>query len=85
MNGCADEDEPVSFTYDDPYLWGDLRPEWKTCKTGQQQSPMEITPENMVTDPKLGELHAHYTKHPILAKISINPGSAIEVQTVRID
>jgi len=72
----------VSFDYTDgprgPSRWGDLRPAWSLCKQGLQQSPMLITLDNMVADPRLGKLDATYTSQRVPSNIS-HDGHEVEV------
>ena len=37
-------------------FWGVLNPDWKLCKEGKRQSPVNILPESLVFDPLLGPL-----------------------------
>lgn len=72
----------VRFDYSDgpngPSRWGDLKPAWSLCKHGVEQSPMTITLNNMVADPRLGKLDATYTCKPVASNIS-HDGHEVEV------
>ena len=66
-----------------PSHWGDLKPEYATCKTGHQQSPIDIrSPQK--TD--LPPIHFEYTPSPLhiidnghTIMINYSPGSFIVV------
>ncbi|KAL4326741.1 hypothetical protein HN51_033902 [Arachis hypogaea] len=56
-----DENE---FNYDEnsdrgPSHWGDIKPEWRTCKTGKMQSPIDLNYRE-VQVAKLGPLNLNY-------------------------
>lgn len=74
-----------SYDYTDgprgPSRWGDLEPKWSLCKQGVEQSPMIISLENMVADPRLGKLDATYTRKPVSSSIS-HDGFEVEVQNL---
>ncbi|XP_026429987.1 alpha carbonic anhydrase 7-like [Papaver somniferum] len=44
-----------------PKNWGDLRAEWATCKTGTEQSPIDLAFSKMRDAPELGDLQTNYT------------------------
>ncbi|XP_052115348.1 alpha carbonic anhydrase 7 [Arachis duranensis] len=57
------EDES-EFNYDEnsdrgPSHWGDIKPEWRTCKTGKMQSPIDLN-DRKVQVAKLGPLNLNY-------------------------
>ncbi|KAJ9548139.1 hypothetical protein OSB04_020682, partial [Centaurea solstitialis] len=58
-----------------PGKWGSLRPEWKTCSTGKQQSPIDINVKQAKFQPD--ELKAVYKHAP--AKL-VNRDHAISVE-----
>ncbi|KAH9499833.1 Carbonic anhydrase 1 [Bulinus truncatus] len=39
-----------------PNYWGKTNPEWKLCKHGRQQSPINIEPTRLLFDPNLKHL-----------------------------
>ncbi|XP_017697512.2 alpha carbonic anhydrase 7-like isoform X2 [Phoenix dactylifera] len=53
------------FDYDEdsefgPQHWGDLDPDWATCKDGKSQSPINITHKNIEVNLSLGSLMTSY-------------------------
>lgn len=44
-----------------PENWGNLRPEWAKCKSGTQQSPINLDFSKMQYAPELGDLQMNYT------------------------
>src|SRR5271157_4770116 len=55
-----------------PEHWGDLCPEFAACKTGKEQSPIDIT------NPQVVQLSAiHFANHPVPLKI-IDNGHTIQ-------
>ncbi|XP_015952438.1 alpha carbonic anhydrase 7-like [Arachis duranensis] len=56
-----DEDE---YNYDEnsdrgPSHWGNIKPEWRTCKTGRMQSPIDLNKKRLQLA-KLGPLNLNY-------------------------
>ena len=47
---------PSSFEIPGVDFWGLLNPDWKLCKEGKRQSPVDITPSSLVFDPLLRPL-----------------------------
>ena len=83
---AAQEHESGHWGYDgaeDPSHWGDLSPEFATCKTGHHQSPIDIrNPQKADLPPirfdyKTSPLHIIDNGHTIL--INYAPGSSIRV------
>jgi carbonic anhydrase len=64
-----------------PYRWGDMKPEFATCKTGNRQSPIDIR------NPVIGEVEPirfHYEESPLKVtnnghtiQVDVAPGSFI--------
>lgn len=81
-----------AWTYEDhtgPTHWGDLKPEFATCKTGHRQSPIDIRGATRAASPAL---EFHYDASPLTIidtghSIQINyaPGSFIVIDGVRYD
>lgn len=75
-------DDRVTFDYEDgprgPAKWGDWKPAWAVCKRGVRQSPMFITADTMVTDPRLGNLDAKFTSKCVPSNIC-NDGHEVEL------
>ena len=74
------EDES-EFSYNEaegngPSRWGDIKPEWITCKTGRMQSPIAIMSNRVQVLPLLGDLQMKY--HPANATLR-NRGHDIQV------
>ncbi|MFN8673536.1 MAG: carbonic anhydrase family protein [Candidatus Sericytochromatia bacterium] len=68
----------VHYTYegeDGPSHWGDLSPEWKLCKDGKAQTPIDID-TNSTTKTSLNPLTFNYSEVPL--KI-INNGHTVQV------
>ncbi|MCL7047782.1 hypothetical protein MKW94_028207 [Papaver nudicaule] len=62
-----------------PENWGDLRPEWVTCKNGTKQSPIDLAFIKMKYAPELGDLQMNYTPAYGILK---NRGHDISLQWV---
>ncbi|KAI3919629.1 hypothetical protein MKW92_035097 [Papaver armeniacum] len=60
-----------------PEMWGDLHPEWATCKIGARQSPIDLANEKILYAPTLGELKLSHT--PAFATLK-NRGHDISLQ-----
>ncbi|KAI3898850.1 hypothetical protein MKW92_043303 [Papaver armeniacum] len=60
-----------------PENWGNLRPEWATCKNGTQQSPINLAFSKMQYAPELGDLQMKYTPASGILK---NRGHDISLQ-----
>src|SRR3974390_3138879 len=72
-----------------PGHWGDLSPDYSVCKTGQEQSPIDIV--NTVTE-KLQPIEFHYLQSPLklidnghTVQVNYEPGSYIIVSGKRYD
>ncbi|XP_014495005.1 alpha carbonic anhydrase 7-like [Vigna radiata var. radiata] len=75
------EDEP-EFGYDEdsangPQYWGDIKEAWETCKTGQIQSPIDLSTNVVQVIPKSGSLK-YWTYNPQYATLS-NRGHDVAV------
>ncbi|KAK3036385.1 hypothetical protein RJ639_032154 [Escallonia herrerae] len=62
LNGAEDESE---FDYDDrgpkgPSRWGELKEEWRACKTGEMQSPVDVSSRRMDVIPNSAGLTGNY-------------------------
>lgn len=69
----------VSFAYEGergPEHWGDLAPEYATCKTGAAQSPIDLPIR--VPKGKLSPIAFHYGAEPLRV---VNNGHTLEVPT----
>ncbi|XP_070191612.1 carbonic anhydrase-related protein 10-like [Littorina saxatilis] len=42
-----------------PQHWGIINPEWRMCKTGKFQSPIDIRPQNLLFDPNLRRMNVN--------------------------
>ncbi|RYR23303.1 hypothetical protein Ahy_B03g068544 [Arachis hypogaea] len=78
-----DENE---FNYDEnsdrgPSHWGDIKPEWRTCKTGKMQSPIDLNYRE-VQVAKLGPLNLNY--NPSNYDTLKNKGHEIQVNIISI-
>jgi len=56
--------------------WGELAPEWATCKTGVSQSPIDIVSKSAEADAKLPKLAFEYGKLPLSI---LNNGHTVQV------
>ncbi|XP_047152075.1 alpha carbonic anhydrase 7-like [Vigna umbellata] len=75
------EDEP-EFGYDEdspngPEYWGDIKEAWAACKTGQMQSPIDLSRNVVQLIPKAGGLK-YWTYNPQYATLS-NRGHDVAV------
>ncbi|KAL6555375.1 hypothetical protein OROGR_006633 [Orobanche gracilis] len=66
------EDE-IPFTYDPnskkgPDNWGNLRPEWETCKNGKLQSPIDLNEDRVMVLPALGRLQITHKQAPAIIR-----------------
>ncbi|KAL1361559.1 alpha carbonic anhydrase 7 [Arachis hypogaea] len=73
------EDE-TEFNYDEnsdrgPSQWGNIKPEWRTCKTGRMQSPIDLNKKVQLA--KLGPLNLNY--NPSNYNTLKNKGHSIEL------
>jgi carbonic anhydrase len=85
--GCAAQEHlPHNWDYGEargPSHWGDLEPEFATCKNGHQQSPIDIrSPKKAALSPiqfeyKPSPLHIIDNGHTIM--VNYSPGSFISV------
>ncbi|KAK1314778.1 Bifunctional monodehydroascorbate reductase and carbonic anhydrase nectarin-3 [Acorus calamus] len=67
LEPASAQEAAVGFSYvvgspTGPERWGDLRPEWATCKNGMMQSPIDIRHENVQELPSLGRLMPIYSR-----------------------
>nr|AFK36418.1 unknown [Lotus japonicus] len=60
-----------------PSNWGTMKKEWKTCKTGKMQSPIDLSSHRVRVVPNLGELKKFYKPQNATVK---NRGHDIEVK-----
>jgi carbonic anhydrase len=85
---CTAQEHPPQHTWDygdshGPSHWGDLNPEFGTCKNGHHQSPVDIrNPKPAALPPihfeyKLSPLHIIDNGHTIM--VNYSPGSFISV------
>ncbi|KAG2406094.1 Alpha carbonic anhydrase [Vigna angularis] len=80
------EDEP-EFGYDEdsrngPEYWGDIKEAWATCKTGQMQSPIDLSRNVVQLIPKAGGLK-YWTYNPQYATLS-NRGHDVATAVVGV-
>lgn len=83
---CAQEPPPPHWSYEGdtgPSRWGDLSPGYSLCKTGHEQSPIDIV--NTVAE-KLPPIDFHYLPSPLklidnghTVQVNYAPGSYITV------
>lgn len=57
--GLFDEEDEHEFDYHEggekgPARWGELKEEWKACKTGRMQSPIDMSSRRVKVIPKRG-------------------------------
>ena len=85
---CVAQEHPIEHTWDyagalGPSHWGDLKPEFATCKTGHYQSPIDIRkPKRAALAPiyfdyKPSPLHIIDNGHTVM--VNYSPGSSISV------
>ena len=85
---CASQEHPIEHTWDyagalGPSHWGDLKPEFVTCKTGHSQSPIDIRKARRAPlapiyfDYRPSPLHIIDNGHTIM--VNYGPGSSISV------
>jgi carbonic anhydrase len=75
----AEEHHAAHWTYagdTGPSHWGDLSPEWGTCKTGESQSPIDLVSKQAAVDAKLKPLEFAYGKLPLSL---FNNGHTIQI------
>jgi carbonic anhydrase len=83
---CAQEHHPPHWSYESatgPEHWGDLNSDYSLCKTGREQSPIDIA--NTVAE-KLPPIDFHYLPSPLklidnghTVQVNYAPGSFITV------
>jgi carbonic anhydrase len=56
--------------------WGELSPEWTTCKTGTSQSPIDLETKATTIDKTLGKIEFSYTTLPLSI---FNNGHTVQV------
>ncbi|KAH7662831.1 Carbonic anhydrase alpha-class protein [Dioscorea alata] len=62
-NARLDGDDDFSYiegSPNGPENWGNLRPEWKTCGYGMEQSPINLCDDRVIRTPALGKLRTNY-------------------------
>lgn len=59
-----------------PERWGEIRPEWATCSTGEMQSPIDLLDARVKVTPRSAEINRLY--RPTRAMLR-NRGHDIEV------
>lgn len=74
----------AEFGYDEdsangPQYWGDIKEAWETCKTGQIQSPIDLSTNVVQVIPKSGSLK-YWTYNPQYATLS-NRGHDVAVSS----
>ncbi|KAG0624050.1 hypothetical protein M758_3G219900 [Ceratodon purpureus] len=73
----------VNWDYSDgprgPAHWHELKCDWAVCKTGKQQSPIQVERKDQVSKPSLGPLKYEYRPGGIPATI-VNEGHAVVVE-----
>ncbi len=82
---------PWSYRGDDgPLRWGKLDPAYRTCKAGQEQSPVDI--RRATLNVSLKPIEFHYLAGPVTMEndghtvvVQVNPGSYIVAGGVRYD
>uniref|UniRef100_A0A7N2M8L0 Alpha-carbonic anhydrase domain-containing protein n=1 Tax=Quercus lobata TaxID=97700 RepID=A0A7N2M8L0_QUELO len=60
-----------------PEHWGELKPEWKLCKIGRHQSPIDILYKDVRVNINLGDLRLNYKVSNAIIK---NTDSYVEVR-----
>lgn len=61
----ASTEDESEFSYDEnsengPSNWGDIHPEWSSCKNGSMQSPIDLLNERVEIVSHLGRLQINY-------------------------
>nr|APX64498.1 dio5 [Dioscorea alata] len=56
----ADDFSYIEGSPNGPENWGNLRPEWKTCGNGKEQSPICLCDDRVIRTPALGKLRTSY-------------------------
>jgi carbonic anhydrase len=89
---CAQEPHAPHWSYEGvsgPPHWGDLSPDYSQCKTGQEQSPINIVNPTAATLPPI---NFHYSPSPLklidnghTVQVNYAPGSYIVVGDKRYD
>lgn len=59
-DGVADDFSYIEGSTNGPENWGNLRPEWKTCGNGMEQSPINLCDDRVIQTPALGKLRTSY-------------------------
>ena len=60
-----------------PEHWGELKPEWATCKNGQSQSPIDILNKDVQVNINPGDLRLNYKASNAIIK---NTDHSVEVR-----
>ena len=60
---CTEDEH--EFNYDEkseigPSHWGDIKPEWRKCKTGSMQSPIDLLNKRVQVVDQLGPIQLNY-------------------------
>jgi len=77
--GAAAPSEPPHWSYEGehgPDHWGDLSDAWATCKTGKNQTPIDIVPKSATASKTLAELVFTYAPQPL---VILNNGHTVQV------
>lgn len=66
---CFSAEDEDSFTYDKgtekgPENWGLIKPEWRACKDGKSQSPIDLLSPRVQVSSHLGKLKRDYKPAP---------------------
>ncbi|KAK4255120.1 hypothetical protein QN277_008157 [Acacia crassicarpa] len=81
---CSEVEDEREFSYEEdggngPSRWGKIKPEWRTCKTGTMQSPIDLMNKRVQVVSHLGALQMKY--HPANATLK-NRGHDIKLEWV---
>ncbi|PSR95204.1 Alpha carbonic anhydrase [Actinidia chinensis var. chinensis] len=62
---CQEVEDEREFDYEEdsdtgPARWGEIHPEWSTCKTGTMQSPIDMLNDRVQEETYLGKLKRDY-------------------------
>nr|APX64494.1 dio1 [Dioscorea alata] len=81
---AEDEFSYIEGSPNGPENWGNLKPEWKTCGNGMEQSPIQLRDNRVIFDQTLGRLRRNYravdarlrnSGHDVLVEFKGNAGS----------
>jgi carbonic anhydrase len=92
LSYAQEPQHPQHWSYEGatgPAHWGDLNPDYSVCKTGQEQSPIDIV--NAIAE-KLPPIEFHYLQSPLrlidnghTVQVNYEPGSYITVSGKRYE